>query len=340
MGSYAQQYNQQKKAQKKTIRGAIVSVLLIACLVCGAIVNISAKNKIPVEPEKPVASEPAPKQTEPEDDPEPTIDEPEVIESPTDTPVSETDKKESSDDAYAEAFSGDVKVSGSLDNDKTAAPKVELTAEERANLPEVIPELVDVIIEPNYKSDYYIVVYVGTQCVVVYGKNEKGQYAVESKCFMCSTGAKSTPTEPGSYAIYMKQRWGQLNGNPETGIKHYWGQYCSAIGNGYLFHSVPYRDKGDTPRDPSMMDMSMYNKLGNRASHGCIRMCVRDCKWIFDNCDYGTQVYVTEKDGPTGDPIPALDYSGKYWGYDPSDKWTKDNPYYGGKGNPQKDDKS
>ena len=34
-----------------------------------------------------------------------------------------------------------------------------------------------------------------------------------------------------------------------------------------------------------------------------------------------------------------LDYTGKYWGYDPSDKWTKDNPYYGGKGNPQKDDK-
>ncbi len=215
-----------------------------------------------------------------------------------------------------------------LDMMDDAPPVVTLTDAEKENLPEVLPTLIDVIIEPNYESDHYIVVYVGSQCVVVYGKNEKGQYAVEEKLFICSTGTEKNPTEPGLYSIYKKQYWGMLMGSPEDGIENYWGQYCSSIGNGYLFHSVPYRAKsGD------MMTMSMYNNLGKRASHGCIRMTTADCKWIFDNCSYGTQVYVTEKEGPTAKNPPPLNYTGKYWGYDPTDKWTPDNPYYGGIGN-------
>ncbi len=215
-----------------------------------------------------------------------------------------------------------------LDMMDDAPPVVTLTDAEKENLPEVLPSLVDVIIEPNYESDHYIVVYVGSQCVVVYGKNDKGQYAVEEKLFICSTGTEKNPTEPGLYSIFKKQYWGMLMGSPEDGISNYWGQYCSSIGNGYLFHSVPYRAKsGD------MMTMSMYNNLGKRASHGCIRMTTADCKWIFDNCSYGTQVYVTEKEGPTAQKPPPLNYTGKYWGYDPTDKWTADNPYYGGIGN-------
>ncbi len=207
-------------------------------------------------------------------------------------------------------------------------PVVTLTDAEKENLPSVLPSLVDVIIEPNYESKYYIVVYVGSQCVVVYGKNDEGQYAVEEKLFVCSTGTEKNPTDPGLYSIFKKQYWGMLMGSPEDGIENYWGQYCSSIGNGYLFHSVPYRAKsGD------MMTMSMYRNLGNRASHGCIRMTTADCKWIFDNCPYGTQVYVTEKEGPTAPNPPPLNYTGKYWGYDPTDKWTADNPYYGGIGN-------
>jgi hypothetical protein len=28
-----------------------------------------------------------------------------------------------------------------------------------------------------------------------------------------------------------------------------------------------------------------YDKLGTAASHGCMRLCVADAKWIYDNCN-------------------------------------------------------
>ena len=93
---------------------------------------------------------------------------------------------------YEEESESDVP----LDMMDEAPPVVTLTDAEKEGLPEVLPTLVDVIIEPNYESDHYIVVYVGTQCVVVYGKNEQGQYAVEEKVFICSTGTEKNPTEP------------------------------------------------------------------------------------------------------------------------------------------------
>ena len=47
---------------------------------------------------------------------------------------------------------------------------------------------------------------------------------------------------------------------------------------------VPYysMNKGD-------LEDGQYNKLGDYASLGCVRMCVRDVKWIYDNCPSGTR---------------------------------------------------
>ena len=170
--------------------------------------------------------------------------------------------------------------------------------------------------DPDYKSKYYIVVYTGSQSVVVYGKDESGAYNVIVKAFTVSTGKSSTPTRKGMYKIRAKYRWRMLMGPC-------WGQWCSSISSSYLFHSVPYDQKR-----PDTLYNASYNKLGRAASHGCIRMCVRDVKWIYDNCPIGTQVHVVWESGPKGAGVPKRKSGSKYSGWDPSDKWSEGNPYF------------
>lgn len=170
---------------------------------------------------------------------------------------------------------------------------------------------------PNYKSKYYIVVYTGSQSVVVYGKDSTGAYSQIVKTFTCSTGNKSSsPTRKGVYAVRTKYKWKVLMGDV-------YGQYSCGISPDYLFHSVPYAEK-----DPSTLYDASYNNLGKAVSHGCIRLCVRDAKWIYDNVPIGTQVNVVWTSGPAGSGVPKRKSGAKYSGWDPSDQWSEGNPYF------------
>lgn len=178
------------------------------------------------------------------------------------------------------------------------------------------PQHLKYIKNPDNKSKYYIVVYTGSQSAVVYGKDAAGIYSKQIVSFTVSTGKKSSPTKAGMYKIKAKYRWRLLVGPC-------YGQYCSSIGNNYLFHSAPYdKQKADTLQNEE------YDKLGSAASHGCIRMCVRDSKWIYDNCPIGTQVNVVTASGPAGAGVPKRQKGAEYSGWDPSDKWSADNPYF------------
>ena len=172
-------------------------------------------------------------------------------------------------------------------------------------------------IQPTeHSAKYFIVVYKGSQSVVVYGKDKNDDYTKSVKVFTCSTGKKSSPTRTGKYRIRAKYRWRRLVGNV-------YGQFNSSIGNDYLFHSVPYYE-----RDASTLENEEYDKLGTPASKGCIRMCVRDCKWIYDNCAIGTDVRVVNDSGPAGPGVPKRKTASRYRGWDPSDKWNDGNPYF------------
>lgn len=52
------------------------------------------------------------------------------------------------------------------------------------------------------------------------------------------------------------------------------------------------------------MEWWEYDKLGENASLGCVRLKVEDAKWIYDNCVPGTKVefYAEESSGPLGKP--------------------------------------
>lgn len=138
------------------------------------------------------------------------------------------------------------------------------------------------------KYPYYVTVNLTDNIVTVYEKDAAGKYNVPVKAFLCSVG-KSTPE--GTFRTTQKYDWRILFGNV-------WGQYATRITGHYLFHSVPYFEK-----DKSTLEYEEYNKLGTTASMGCIRLTVKDAKWIYDNCPVGTTVKMYR--GKVKEPLKA-----------------------------------
>ncbi|MGN0134606.1 MAG: L,D-transpeptidase family protein, partial [Anaerotignum sp.] len=155
---------------------------------------------------------------------------------------------------------------------------------------------------------YYLTVNLTDNIVTVYEKDDTGAYTVPIKAFYCSSG-ESTPE--GTFQTIEKYEWRALFGDV-------WGQYATRITGHYLFHSVPYLEK-----DKTTLEYDEYNKLGSTASAGCIRLCVKDVKWIYDNCPIGTTVKmyrgnVEEPLQPT--PVKKINTADlKRRGWDPTD---------------------
>lgn len=171
------------------------------------------------------------------------------------------------------------------------------------------------VYNPDYEKNYYIIVYQKNNRVLVLGKDDYGKYNQVIKCFTCSVGVDSK-TPNGLFTISNRYSWRLLFGNV-------YGQYAVRFYGNYLFHSVPY-----TKQSASTLQMAEYNKLGEPASKGCVRLCVRDAKWIYDNAVNGTQVRVLSGKNctETPEPIPELNTASKYKGWDPTDPNTN-NPY-------------
>lgn len=100
------------------------------------------------------------------------------------------------------------------------------------------------------------------------------------KEIICSTGKDGTSTPSGRFLIGSK---GQFFYASESSICYFW----TRIDNNYLFHSVIYDLSGDPIK-------SEYDKLGSKASHGCIRLPYDDAKWLQDTIPYGTLVTITD----------------------------------------------
>ena len=168
---------------------------------------------------------------------------------------------------------------------------------------------------------YKLVVYQGSQSVVAY-RNVKGAW-VTHRIMICSTGAHSA-TPNGQFKIIEQCRYKSLEEAK--------GQYASRIVRGILFHSVPIAEWAhDVDSGKKMMSLRGYDDLGTMASHGCVRMLVRDVKWIYEHCPVGTEVVITKEAGPQADPPPPLIREEPYItssnrGWDPTDP-DPENPY-------------
>lgn len=145
--------------------------------------------------------------------------------------------------------------------------------------------------------------------ITVYEKDESGNYSIPVKAMICSVGVKGLETRLGTFTTKEKYRWKALMGDV-------YGQYSTRIVGGILFHSVYYYRNGN----PATLATAQFNKLGNAASHGCIRLTVGDAKWIYDNCPTGTTVVIYDdkkSPGPLGKPEMVKIPSNIRW--DPTD---------------------
>lgn len=165
---------------------------------------------------------------------------------------------------------------------------------------------------------YYVTVNLTQNIVTVYNKDKEGNYTVPEKAFYCSVG-EETPT--GTFRTSDKYVWRPLFGNV-------YGQYATRITGHILFHSVPYYKQ-----DKSTLEFEEYNKLGETASMGCIRLTVEDVKWIYDNCPAGTTVkmFRSTEPEPLEPPKPQkIDINDSRRDWDPTDP-DSDNPWKKGK---------
>lgn len=154
------------------------------------------------------------------------------------------------------------------------------------------------------KMPYEIHVNKQMNCITVYKANKKGKYTKPVKAMVCSAGRK---TPLGTFNISTKYYWKAM-------IHEVWAQYATRITGDILFHSVPYDN-----HEKNTLITNYYNRLGSTASAGCIRLAVKDAKWILENCPSGTTVviYNSSDAGPLGKPTPIRIPSQCKW--DPTD---------------------
>lgn len=170
-------------------------------------------------------------------------------------------------------------------------------------------EVADTEMAEETEFPYYIKINRQQNCITIYTQDENGEYTVPYKAMICSTGLYNA-TPRGIYQISTKYLWRELYG----GV---YGQYATRIHGGVLFHSVPYYSKS---KDSLCADK--YNKLGQQASMGCVRLTVEDAKWIAENCPEGTTVEIYDDDdpGPLGKPEAVkIDTDSPIKGWDPTD---------------------
>lgn len=178
------------------------------------------------------------------------------------------------------------------------------------------------IVEQKNKNEspYYIKINTQQNVVTVYTKDQEGEYTVPYKAMVCSTGAYTPPNSKYPKTVYKtcgKWEWGYMQGDV-------WGHYVTKITGNILFHSVPY-----TAKNNWSLEYWEFDKLGTSASLGCIRMQVKDVKWIYDNVPNGTSVefYKDANFGLLGKPTAdKISDNEQCRGWDPTDP-NENNPW-------------
>lgn len=211
----------------------------------------------------------------------------------------------------------ECKISGNYDINKIGIYSIKITATDLSgNTTSKIIKLTIKEKEVN-KNPYYIEVIRNQNVVIIYGLDNNKEYTKIVKVFICSVGKSKTSTPTGTFKTSDKASWGWLIGN-------LYGQYYTRIVGSILFHSVPY-----TKKAKNTLEWDEYNKLGTPASKGCIRMTVKDVKWIYDNCPRGTTVKIYDGSLPSGVSKPSamkISSNSPNKGWDPTDP-DKNNPW-------------
>ena len=120
-------------------------------------------------------------------------------------------------------------------------------------------------------TDYLIWVSRYTQKVMVF-KGSKGNWNL-IKTMPCASGSNYTPTPAGTYTIESHV--------PRWYFSDYYTDHVSVFYGGHAFHSILIN------YDDTICD----GRVGLPLSHGCVRMLVEDCKYIY-TLPTGTRVVI------------------------------------------------
>lgn len=160
------------------------------------------------------------------------------------------------------------------------------------------------------QKEYALYVNRALNTVTVYEIDENGN-EIPYKAMVCSCGRNGHQTPLGTFKTSNYYEWRLL-------VDGSYGRYAVRFNRHILFHSVPY-----VSTRPNALELDEYNKLGQGASLGCVRLAVEDVKWIYDNCGPGTKVVVYSDavyPGPLGKPVPQrVTLISTLQGWDPTD---------------------
>ncbi|MHB1313870.1 MAG: L,D-transpeptidase [Christensenellales bacterium] len=128
---------------------------------------------------------------------------------------------------------------------------------------------------------YRVIVDIYHQVVMVFSKDDTGDYTVPVRYMLCSTGLHhKTPIGTFNMKRY-HVRFGLFANDGRC------GQYWSQIRGRIYFHTILYSKK-----NASTYLVDTYNKLGQPDSHGCIRLTVPDARWIYYHLAPGTKIEI------------------------------------------------
>ncbi len=96
---------------------------------------------------------------------------------------------------------------------------------------------------------------------------------------ICSGGTAETPTPRGTFKTSQKIHYSWL---PRFDVGAY---YFVRFYGSYLFHSLPFDEEGNLIQEEA-------EKLGQPASHGCIRLKVEDARWLYEQLPLGIEVNI------------------------------------------------
>jgi len=157
------------------------------------------------------------------------------------------------------------------------------------------------------KSSVYIRVNRIENTVTVYDKATK----LPIRGFSCSAGEMNRTPMGSGFKTTQYYKWRNM-------VDGSYAQYAIRFNNHIMFHSVPYYKQ-----DRAKLEKEEFNKLGSKASLGCIRLCVNDVKWIYEHCPAGTKVDVYDdasSPGPFGKPRTVkMNVDDPRAGWDPTD---------------------
>lgn len=181
---------------------------------------------------------------------------------------------------------------------------------------------IESLIDFSAKHPYMIRVNRAENFVTVYGMDYEGKHTIPYKTFWCSTGLDPESTPLGQFKISERYDWRIM-------VDGSYAQYAVRIYGPIMLHSIPY-----TNGQHDALEYWEYNKLGKPASLGCVRLRVKDIKWIYDNCNDGTKVTIYSE--PDEEPEIALPKIKKIKKSNKNKNWDPTDP---AKGNPWKNKK-